>query len=192
MWREHRNRPRRSAVPATSTRCSRRTADVSLPHCASYRICRARTRTAVGRFPRLRYTMRLFVSPLRHGGGAHVELAFPFRSCRRLPSGAAALRHGRGARASAGRVARRALHGRRAGLSDGAGRRRRLLSSRATSCTHNTPGRAGRCSWSSSSPGWPSAGSPSIGPAARSIRPTPGRGRRAAGERTPLPARPGG
>ena len=37
-----------------------------------------------------------------------------------------------------------------------------------------TPARGGRCSWSSSSPGLPSAGSASIGRAARSIRPRPG------------------
>ena len=50
-------------------------------------------------------------------------------------------------------------------------------SSPATSSSRSRPGRAGRCSWPSSLPGWPSAASPSTGRAAKSIRPRRGRPR---------------
>ena len=56
-----------------------------------------------------------------------------------------------------------------------AGRRRRVRGAfRRHSATARRPVREDRCSSSSSSPGWPSAGSTSIGRAARSIRRRPG------------------
>ena len=103
------------------------------------------------------------------------------------------MRYGRGARPPAGRAARRALHGRRAGLSDGAGRRRRAADPRGRhpaptihrAARAAVPGRAVR-------PAGPARDRRLLGRRrGRSARRL-AVGRRAAGERTPLPARPGG